>query len=60
MLLLGWATGGEAHISISECDGSPARSQAAAQAGLHLDPSFTTERYRPFAASDDKKYLDIR
>jgi hypothetical protein len=34
--------------------------RAAAQAGLHLDPSFTTERYRPFAASDDKKYLDIR
>lgn len=34
--------------------------RAAAQEGLNLDPSFTTERYRSFAVSDDAKYLAVR
>ena len=33
---------------------------AAAQVGLQLDPSFTTERYWSLAVSDDKRYLAIR
>jgi TolB-like protein/class 3 adenylate cyclase len=34
--------------------------QAAIQAGLRLDPSFTTERYRSFAVSNDQRYQAIR
>jgi TolB-like protein/class 3 adenylate cyclase len=34
--------------------------RAAAQEGLNLDPSLTTERYRSFAVSDDAKYLAVR
>src|ERR1700722_246211 len=34
--------------------------RTAVQAGLRLDPSFTTERYRSFAVSDDDRYMAIR
>ena len=34
--------------------------QAAVEAGLRLDPSFTTDRYRAFALSSDQRYLAIR
>jgi tetratricopeptide (TPR) repeat protein len=34
--------------------------RTAVQAGLRLDPSFTTERYRSFAVSNDQRYRTIR
>jgi tetratricopeptide (TPR) repeat protein len=34
--------------------------RTAVQAGLRLDPSFTTERYRSFAVINDQRYRTIR
>jgi TolB-like protein/class 3 adenylate cyclase len=40
--------------------GSVPEAKAETQAGLQLDPSFTTDRYRSLALSDDRRYLAIR
>jgi TolB-like protein/class 3 adenylate cyclase len=40
--------------------GSLAEAKAEISTGLQLDPSFTTDRYRSFALSDDGRYLAIR
>jgi TolB-like protein/class 3 adenylate cyclase len=40
--------------------GSVPEAKAEIQAGLQLDPSFTTDRYRSLALSDDRRYLAIR
>jgi tetratricopeptide (TPR) repeat protein len=40
--------------------GKAAEARAETQAGLLLDPTFTTERYRSLAFSDHRRYLTIR
>jgi TolB-like protein/class 3 adenylate cyclase/Flp pilus assembly protein TadD len=40
--------------------GKATEAQAEAQTALELDPSFTTERYRSLAFSDDPRYLATR
>jgi TolB-like protein/class 3 adenylate cyclase len=40
--------------------GEAAEARTEIQAGLQLDPSFTTERYRSLAFSDDRRYLATR
>ena len=40
--------------------GSLPEAKAETSTGLQLDPSFTTDRYRSFALSDDHRYLAIR
>ena len=40
--------------------GRAPEARAEIQAGLQLDPSFTTRRYRSLALSDDRRYLAIR
>ncbi len=40
--------------------GKVTEAQAETQTGLELDPSFTTERYRSLAFSDDPRYVAIR
>jgi hypothetical protein len=40
--------------------GKAEEARAETQAGLLLDPTFTTERYRSLAFSDHRRYLTIR
>jgi tetratricopeptide (TPR) repeat protein len=40
--------------------GKATEAQAETKAGLELDPSFTTERYRSLAFSDDPRYQATR
>jgi TolB-like protein/class 3 adenylate cyclase len=40
--------------------GRAPEARAEIQAGLQIDPSFTTRRYRSLALSDDRRYLAIR
>jgi TolB-like protein len=43
-----------------QLSGKAAEARAETQAGLLLDPTFTTERYRSLAFSDHRRYLTIR
>ena len=43
-----------------QLSGNAAEARAEMQAGLLLDPTFTTERYRSLAFSDHRRYLTIR
>jgi tetratricopeptide (TPR) repeat protein len=43
-----------------QLSGKAAEARAETQAGLLLDPTFTTERYRSLAFSDHRRYLTTR
>jgi tetratricopeptide (TPR) repeat protein len=43
-----------------QLSGKAEEARAETQAGLLLDPTFTTERYRSLAFSDHRRYLTIR
>jgi tetratricopeptide (TPR) repeat protein len=43
-----------------QLSGKAAEARAETHAGLLLDPTFTTERYRSLAFSDHQRYLTIR
>jgi TolB-like protein/lipoprotein NlpI len=49
------------HLGVAlQLQGSAKEAQDETQAGLLLDPSFTTARYRSLAFSDNARYLSIR
>ena len=43
-----------------QLSGNAAEARTETQAGLLLDPTFTTERYRSLAFSDHRRYLSVR
>ena len=49
------------HLGVAlQLTGKAEEARAETQAGLWLDPTFTTERYRSLAFSDHQRYLTIR
>jgi tetratricopeptide (TPR) repeat protein len=49
------------HLGVAlQLTGKAEEARAETQAGLLLDPTFTTERYRSLAFSDHQRYLTIR
>src|SRR5580692_3290549 len=49
------------HLGVAlQLTGKAEEARAETQAGLSLDPTFTTERYRSLAFNDHRRYLTIR